>query len=86
MDQYIHSLRGDRIDLLCHVASKVLSEVPDEKRNIFSPFPERRNVDGKYVQPIEQIGAESLIFHHSHQIAVRGCDEACVCPQRARVP
>ncbi len=32
----------------------MLGEMSDKEWNIFFPFPQRRNVNGKYIQPVEQ--------------------------------
>jgi len=48
----------------------MLSEVPDEKRNVLGPLPQRRHEDWENVQSVEKIGTERLGVDHGVQIAV----------------
>src|ERR1700685_4670599 len=77
-NQRVHGFRRDGVDLLGHVERKVLREVPDKERYIFSALAQWRNVDGKDVQSIKQIGAELLFFDHRMQITIGRGDQASV--------
>ena len=60
-DKSIHRLGGNRVDLLLRQTNEMLGEVPDKERDIFGSFPQRRNIDGENIQPVEEIGTEFLI-------------------------
>ena len=49
-----------------------------QRRNVFPPFPERRNDDGNDVQTVEQVLLEPAVGHHLQQIPVGGGDHADV--------
>ena len=83
-NERIHGLGRDGIDLLGHIEGKVLRKVPDEERNVLGALAQRRNMDGKNVQPIEQIGAELLLFDHRTKIAIGRREEPGVGAKRAR--
>ena len=50
--------RADAIDGLSHPSREVDHEVSGQQRHVLLPISQRRNVDRKDVEPIEQIGAE----------------------------
>src|SRR5262249_62370512 len=41
-----------------HLFSELPDEVLDQQRNVFLAFPERRQLNGKDIQPVEQIRSE----------------------------
>ena len=84
-NQRVHGLGRDGVDRLGHIEGEMLREVPNQERNIFGPLAQRRNVNGKNVQAVEQIGAELLLFYHRPQIAIgRGNEPGVV--RRVREP
>ena len=69
---------------LLDAPAELLHEVPDQQRNIFGPLAQRRDADGKHVEPIVQIGAELLLAHHRFQIAIGRRDQPRIGAQRPR--
>src|SRR5262249_4220798 len=68
---------------LRHLLSVPLDEVFDENRNVLPPFAQRRYVNRKHVQPIEQIRPERSFGDSRRQIAVRGRNHSNVDGNRA---
>src|ERR1700722_18498893 len=83
-DQCIHRLRGDGIDLLAHIEGEMLRKVADEEWDVFCALAQWGNMNGKNVEPIEEIGTEFLLFDHGPQITIGRCDETGVGAKRAR--
>src|ERR1700733_4237408 len=83
-NQRVHGLRGDGVDLPAHIESEMLRKVPDEEWDVFGALAQRRDVNGKNVEPIEQIRAEFLLFYHGFEIAIGRGDEAGVGAKGAR--
>ncbi len=48
----------------------------NKHRDVFAPFAQRRQMQGKHVQAVEQVAAEFLFFDGPRQIAVGGGDQA----------
>src|SRR5262249_32535497 len=59
-----------------------IDEVLDEQRDVFSPFPQRRNLNWEDVEPIKQIGAEGTRSDGRRQVATRGRDDPHVSSNR----
>ena len=70
--------RGYRGDLLLHAACILLREVMHKQRNVLRAFPQRRDVDGKDIQPVVKIVAELAVLDHLFQVAVGGGDQTHV--------
>src|SRR6266478_5472047 len=51
-------------------------EVLHQYRNVFSAFPQRRHLEGKHVEPIEQILSKRAVRHRRGQITIRCGDDA----------
>src|ERR1700689_971314 len=77
-NQRVHGFRRDGVDLLGHIKSKVLREMTNKERYIVSALAQWRNVNGKDVQSIKQIGAELLFFDHRMQITIGRSDQASI--------
>ena len=75
---------GDRADSLAKLASEAKDRVARQQRNVVAPFPQRRNVNGKHVHPIVQVGAEFLIGDQLSQIAIGGGDHTHIDMKRFR--
>src|SRR5271163_248736 len=71
MDQRLHGFRGDGVDHALIPAAEFLDEVTHQQGNIVFSFAQRRHSDGEHIQPIVQIGSESLLLYHRFQIAIR---------------
>src|SRR5882672_1608596 len=52
--------------------------------DISRAFPQGWNVNRKNIQAVKQIFAKCLLLNHLPQIAISGCDQACIGSQRAR--
>src|SRR5437667_10850290 len=52
--------------------------------NVFRAFPQGWNVNRKNIQAVKQIFANFLLLNHLPQIAIGGCDQACIGSQGAR--
>ncbi len=83
-DENIHGLGGDAFDLLPHVAREVLRKVAYQEWDIFRVLAQRGNMDGKYIQPVEKIGAERLIVDHRAEVAMGGRNETRIAVQGSR--
>src|SRR5882724_446772 len=59
----LHGLGGDRLEALAQLPRVVTHEVAHQERNIFRPLAQRRDQNGKDMQPVIDIGAE-LPFRH----------------------
>src|SRR5262249_54018519 len=59
----------DLTDTLRHFLGESFDEVFDKNRNVLWPFAKRRDVDGKDVQPVEQIRSECARRDGCGQIA-----------------
>ena len=51
----LHGLVGNLVDLLSHFFLKLPDKCPGQERNIFRTLTKRRNYNGKYIQPVEEI-------------------------------
>src|SRR5690242_4404847 len=80
----LHGFRRNAIDHPIIPLAKLLDEVADKQRDVISPLAERRNSDGKYIEPVIQIGSKFLFFDQCSQIAIRCRNQAGICPQSAR--
>ena len=65
----------DRFDGPPQLLREALREVANEQWNVLRAFPQRRNPDGKHVQPVVQIASELTVLHQRGQIPVRGRDQ-----------
>ncbi|MNT71888.1 hypothetical protein D3C72_2104310 [compost metagenome] len=59
-------------------------EMPGQHHDVARPLPERRQVDGQHVQPVEQVFAELLFGDELHRVAVGGADHAHIHMPHAR--
>src|SRR6185437_6510795 len=74
----LHGGGGDRLDLFFHAAAIFLGEVTHQERNVLGTFPQRRDADGKHVQPVIQVAAKLAALDHFLQVAVGGSYQADV--------
>ena len=58
--------------LLSRLAGKSGYEIFNQQTNVFSPLAQRRNVDRKHIDAVEQIAAESAVRNGGRQISVGG--------------
>src|ERR1700761_4003313 len=49
-----------------------MNKMPNQLRNVFLAFPQRRNMYGKNIEPVEQISPERLLVDHCLEISI-GC-------------
>src|SRR5215472_4017365 len=54
----------------------MLDEVAHEQRNILPTLAQRREMNGKNIQPIVKVLAEFVRVHHFRKIPIRGSDQA----------
>ena len=52
-----------------------LEEVLDEDRDVFPPFPQRRDLERDDLEAVIEVLPESAAFHPLMEVAVGGCDE-----------
>ena len=52
--------------------------------DVFRTFPQGWNVNRKNIQPVKQVFAKFLLLNHLSEVAIGGCDQACIGSQRAR--
>jgi len=53
------------------VDPQAIDEVPHQHRNVFSSFPQRRNLERKYIQAVEKILAECPGSYGGWQVTIR---------------
>jgi len=70
--QGFHRAGRNRFDVLLHLPGEPVHEVANQHRNIFPPFPQWRDPNGKDIQSAVQIAAKFACGDHLFQIAV-GC-------------
>src|SRR5271170_1008744 len=68
--QALHTPFFDVPNLLSGPAGKAVDEVLDEQAYVLSPFAQRRNVDGEYVDPVKEVTAEGSVIDRGLQIAM----------------
>jgi hypothetical protein len=76
--QNSHRLRRNGVDLPIHTANAVLGESCDQGRYVRAAFAQRRNCDGKDVQPKVEITAKAFFLNHLFQVAMSCRDHADV--------
>jgi hypothetical protein len=84
--EHAHHFRWDRVDALAQSRSQTRHEVTDEKGNIAPAISKRWQRDGKYIEPVEEVAAESTLADFVGQVAVRRRHDSHVDIDRARVP
>src|SRR5205807_5379255 len=68
--QLPHTGSGNRFDLLLHAAGVLLGEVTHQQRNVLRTLTQRRNLNGKDVEPVIKVAAELVFRDHLFQVAV----------------
>src|SRR5262245_50976824 len=68
--QQIHRATVDPADRPTEPLAVFGGEMRGEQRNIFDAFPQRRQMDGEYIQPVVEIAAESARPHVIGQIPI----------------
>ncbi len=68
----------DRVDFLRHPGGVALHEILNQHENVVFPMSEGRHLNGKHVQPVEQVAPECPIRDGCLQIAIRRGDNANV--------
>ena len=61
-----------RIQKLFVLLAELFEEVLDQQRNVFAPVAQRRQIDVDDVEPVVEILAEFLFFHHLAQVGIGG--------------
>ena len=82
--QQLQRFLVDRVEALSRPGGVALHEVLDEGQEVVCPFPERWHVDGKDIEAIEQVLAETSIGHGGGQITVGRRDDSNVDADRLR--
>src|SRR5208282_4112145 len=70
--QSLHRGSWDRPNALLHTAGEARHKKVDQELNVFAPFAQRRDFNGKHPQPVEKILAKLIIADHVLQITMRG--------------
>src|SRR4030095_13231187 len=52
--------------------------------DVFRTFPQGWNANRKNIQAVKQVSAKLLLLNHLPQIAIGGCNQACIGSQGAR--
>src|SRR5215831_7846238 len=71
----IHRFRGDRVDLAPESPREARKKEHRELRNVRCPFTQRRNAEGKDIETVEKVCAESPGAHGLVQIAIGRRDD-----------
>ena len=69
---------GNARELPVQRALPAIDEVPDQAREILEPFAQRRERDGKDVEPIVQIRSKAAFLHRGLEIVMGRGDDADV--------
>jgi len=73
--QRLHDLGGHGFDALRELVLMALDEVPDQARDVVGPIAQRRQRDGKYAEPVIEVGAEPPVGDGGFEVDVgRGDD------------
>jgi hypothetical protein len=55
-----------------HTPGEARDKEVDQKLNVFTPFAQRRDFDGKHPEPVEKVLPELIIPDHALQVAMSG--------------
>src|SRR5208282_302912 len=69
-NQGLHRFRRNRINRLAHSSRGLLYKMLHQEGDILRPVTQRRNMDGKHIQPIVEVAAKLLLQNHSFQVAM----------------
>jgi len=64
---------------LFHFPRAMIDEVFDQRRNVFSSFPQRRHINRENVEPVKQVTAKGSSRDGHLQVAVRGSNHSNIC-------
>src|SRR6266550_5225206 len=78
----IQRLLVNPADALSCFSSETIDEVLDQQGNVFSSFPQRRNLNRKNVEAVKQIAAKCTSSDGSLQVAIGGGDDPYVSADR----
>ncbi len=76
MEELCLHTRREPHDLFAEFPVEKIDKMQREKRDIFFPFPQGRQVDPDHVEPVVQIFTESPLSHPFFEILVGGGDDA----------
>src|SRR6266403_691411 len=62
-------------EVLSGLSCEMMDEVLHQQRNVFSSFPQRRNLNGENVEAVKQIAAKCTRSDGSLQVAIGGSDD-----------
>src|SRR5207244_12813827 len=68
--------RVDLPYLLARGLREAADQIFDEQADVVGPLPQRRHDDGEYVEPVEQVLAESSLRHSRGEVAVGRSEDA----------
>ncbi len=72
----LHRLTRHVLDDLAELPAKLLDEGPDERRNVLPTVAQRRNPNGKHLQPEKQVLAEPILAHRLTEVAIGGRNQS----------
>ena len=79
-----YDVLGNKVDGLALLPGKRFDEVFRKKGNIVEPFAQRRQRDGKDVQPVKEIGPELPFLDQTSQVLVSRGDDPHINLDRTR--
>src|SRR5208283_5524750 len=82
--QSLHRGSRNGPDALLHTAGETRHKKMDQKLNVFAPFAQRRDFNGKHPQPVKKVFAKLIIANHAFQIAMRGRNQTNINLDRLR--
>src|SRR5258705_1342111 len=72
------------LDLFSRSLRVTIDKVTHEQRNVRFPFTQRRQFDGKNVEPVVKITAKGSLRDSRLQITIRRCNHADICAENFR--
>src|SRR2546422_1109668 len=82
--ELLHHIGRNRLDAPAETSGVVRDEVAHEKRDVLGPLAQGREIDGKDVQPVVEVGAKLSRLDQLLERPVRGGDDPDVAPDRVR--
>src|SRR5215470_4210458 len=73
-----HRFIGDDGDVPAQRLLPLPDDGPDERRDVFPPLTERRKTNGKYVEPVVEVGPEPSFRDGPGEVMVGGANDADV--------
>src|SRR6266436_5074958 len=75
----VEAFFGYPLYVLSHLPRAMIDEVFDQHRNVFSSFPQRRHINRKNVETVEEIAAKRTRLDGHLQVTVCGSNHSHIC-------